>query len=53
VRRSCPLVVKIHQVVRDLEGNIIGEGMVEHVYLINRKKPSGLKNLRFAKMELK
>jgi hypothetical protein len=27
-------VVKVHQVVRDLEGNVISEGMVEHVYLI-------------------
>jgi len=27
-------VVKVHQVVRDLEGNLISEGMVEHVYLI-------------------
>ena len=27
-------VVKVHQVVRDLEGNVIAEGMVEHVYLI-------------------
>lgn len=27
-------IVKVHQVVRDLEGNIIVDGMVEHVYLI-------------------
>ncbi|HEU0175430.1 MAG TPA: nuclear transport factor 2 family protein [Blastocatellia bacterium] len=27
-------VVKVHQVVRDLEGNVTAEGMVEHVYLI-------------------
>jgi catechol 2,3-dioxygenase-like lactoylglutathione lyase family enzyme len=27
-------VVKVHQVVHDLEGNVISEGMVEHVYLI-------------------
>lgn len=27
-------VVNAHQVVRDLEGNVISEGMVEHVYLI-------------------
>jgi hypothetical protein len=27
-------VVKVHQVVRDLQGNVIAEGMVEHVYLI-------------------
>jgi len=27
-------VVKVHQLVRDLEGNVIAEGMVEHVYLI-------------------
>src|SRR5882672_2608234 len=26
-------VVKVHQVVRDLEGNVIADGMVEHVYL--------------------
>jgi nuclear transport factor 2 (NTF2) superfamily protein len=26
--------VKVRQVVRDLEGNIIVDGMVEHVYLI-------------------
>ena len=26
-------VVKVHQVVRDLEGSVILEGMVEHVYL--------------------
>jgi hypothetical protein len=24
--------VKVHQVIRDLEGNIIKDGMVEHVY---------------------
>ena len=28
------ILVKVHQVVRDLEGNVISEGMVEHVYLI-------------------
>jgi hypothetical protein len=27
-------VVKVHQVVRDLEGNVISDSMVEHVYLI-------------------
>jgi nuclear transport factor 2 (NTF2) superfamily protein len=27
-------VVKVHQVVRDLEGNIIADGLVEHIYLI-------------------
>jgi SnoaL-like domain len=27
-------VVKVHQLVRDLEGNLIAEGMVEHIYLI-------------------
>jgi hypothetical protein len=27
-------VVNVHQLVRDLEGNVIAEGMVEHVYLI-------------------
>jgi hypothetical protein len=27
-------VVKVHQVVRDGEGNLIADGMVEHVYLI-------------------
>jgi len=27
-------VVKVHQLVRDLEGNVISEGMVKHVYLI-------------------
>jgi SnoaL-like domain len=27
-------VVKAHSVVRDLEGNLISEGMVEHIYLI-------------------
>jgi ketosteroid isomerase-like protein len=27
-------VVKVHQVVRDLEGTILLDGMVEHVYLI-------------------
>ena len=27
-------IVKVHQIVRDLEGNIMAEGMVEHVYLI-------------------
>ena len=28
------IIVKVHQVVRDLEGNVIAEGMVEHIYLI-------------------
>jgi len=28
------MVVKVHQVVRDLEGNLISDGIVEHVYLI-------------------
>ncbi len=27
-------VVKVHAVVRDLEGKVLSEGMVEHVYLI-------------------
>jgi len=27
-------VVKVHQVVRDLDGKVISEGMVEHIYLI-------------------
>lgn len=27
-------VVKVHQVIRDLEGNLIFEGMVEHIYQI-------------------
>jgi hypothetical protein len=27
-------IVKVHQMVRDLEGNIITEGMVDHIYLI-------------------
>jgi ketosteroid isomerase-like protein len=27
-------VVKVHALVRDLEGNVISEGIVEHVYLI-------------------
>jgi hypothetical protein len=27
-------VVMVHQLVRDLEGNLIFEGMVEHIYLI-------------------
>ena len=27
-------VVKVHQVVRDLSGNLISEGTVDHVYLI-------------------
>lgn len=27
-------IVKVHQVVRDLEGNIISDGMVEHIYSI-------------------
>jgi len=27
-------VVKVHQVVRDMEGNVIADGMVEHVYLM-------------------
>jgi hypothetical protein len=26
--------VEVHQVVRDLSGNVISEGMVEHIYLI-------------------
>ena len=29
-------VVKVHQVVYDLEGNLISEGMVEHIYQIER-----------------
>jgi ketosteroid isomerase-like protein len=28
------IAVHVHQVVRDLGGNVISEGMVEHVYLI-------------------
>lgn len=28
------IIVKVHQVVRDLAGNVITEEMVEHVYLI-------------------
>jgi ketosteroid isomerase-like protein len=28
------VVVKVHQIVRDLEGNVIADGMVEHSYLI-------------------
>ena len=28
------VVVKVHQIVRDLEGNVIVDGAVEHVYLI-------------------
>jgi hypothetical protein len=28
------IVVKVHAVVRDLEGTIISDGMIEHVYLI-------------------
>jgi len=28
------VVVKVYQVVRDLDGNVISEGMVEHIYLI-------------------
>jgi len=28
------VVVKVHQVVRDLEGNVIVDGTVEHLYLI-------------------
>lgn len=28
------IIVKVHQVVRDLKGNVIKEGLVEHVYLI-------------------
>ena len=28
------IIVKVHQVVRELEGNVIAEGMVEHIYLI-------------------
>lgn len=27
-------VVKVHQLVRDLEGNVVVDGMVEHVYTI-------------------
>ena len=27
-------VVKVHAVIRDLEGNVISDGMVEHVYMI-------------------
>lgn len=27
-------VVKVHQLVRDLEGNVLVDGMVEHVYVI-------------------
>jgi hypothetical protein len=27
-------IVKVHQVVRDLEGRIISEGIVEHIYLV-------------------
>jgi ketosteroid isomerase-like protein len=27
-------VVKVHQMVRDLEGNVMAEGVVEHVYLV-------------------
>ena len=29
------IVVGVHQVVRDLDGNIISDGMVEHVYEID------------------
>lgn len=28
------IIVKVHQVVRDLQGTVITQGMVEHVYLI-------------------
>lgn len=28
------IAVHVHQIVRDLGGNVISEGMVEHVYLI-------------------
>jgi ketosteroid isomerase-like protein len=28
------IAVEVHQVVRDLEGNVILEGVVEHVYLM-------------------
>ena len=28
------VLVEVHQVVRDLAGNVIKEGLVEHVYLI-------------------
>jgi hypothetical protein len=28
------VVVKVHQVVRDLEGKVLAEGMIEHAYLI-------------------
>jgi hypothetical protein len=28
------IVVKVHQVVRDLAGNVLSDGMVEHIYLI-------------------
>lgn len=28
------IIVKVHQVVRDLEGNVIADGIVEHVYSI-------------------
>jgi hypothetical protein len=27
-------IVRVHQVVRDLEGNLIVDGMVEHVYRV-------------------
>ena len=27
-------VVKVHQLVRDLEGNVLVDGMVEHVYVV-------------------
>jgi hypothetical protein len=27
-------VVKVHQMVRDLEGNVTAEGVVEHVYVL-------------------
>ncbi|MGH9823995.1 MAG: nuclear transport factor 2 family protein, partial [Blastocatellia bacterium] len=27
-------VVKVHQVVRDLSGNVVTDGFVEHIYLI-------------------
>jgi ketosteroid isomerase-like protein len=28
------IAVHVHQIVRDLGGNVISEGMVEHIYLI-------------------
>ena len=32
--RDGRIAVHVHQVVRDLEGNIISDGMVDHVYRI-------------------